>query len=224
MRRSAPVVDPRTMRRAACMNRFPPIPIGSGMRRRSSHPGWAERSALCMDSRFFTFKSALNRSADSMARTLPTTTAAFSLLPSWSNSIARFFAPTVRCSICDEDVASVRSNTALMGPNVWTCSPRWCTAVSNCASVTEASSISAMSGAGTSRVRSLSVIGTADSYGPLPRDRRLRDTGPPRRCATYAKCVEGRGCATGPCVAPLALAADGTALPIVGLCVAGNSL
>lgn len=143
---------------------------------------------------------------------------------SWSNSIARFFAPTVRCSICDEDVASVRSNTALMGPNVWTCSPRWCTAVSNCASVTEASSISAMSGAGTSRVRSLSVIGTADSYGPLPRDRRLRDTGPPRRCATYVKCVEGRGCATGPCVAPLALAADGTALPIVGLCVAGNSL
>lgn len=114
-----------------------------------------------MDSRFSTFKSALNRSADSMARTLPTTTAAFSLLPSWSNSIARFFAPTVRCSICDEDVASVRSNTALMGPNVWTCSPRWCTAVSNCASVTEASSISAMSGAGTSRVRSLSVIGTA---------------------------------------------------------------
>lgn len=68
-----------------------------------------------MDSRFSTFKSALNRSADSMARTLPTTTAAFSLLPSWSNSIARFFAPTVRCSICDEDVASVRSNTALMG-------------------------------------------------------------------------------------------------------------
>ena len=81
---------------------------------------------------------------------------------SWSNSIARFFAPTVRCSICDEDVASVRSNTALMGPNVWTYSPRWCAAVSsNCASATEASSISAMSGAGTSRVRSLSVIGTA---------------------------------------------------------------
>ncbi len=68
-----------------------------------------------MDSRFSTFKSALNRSADSMARTLPTTSAAFSLLPSWSNSIARLFAPTVRCSICDEDVASVRSNTALMG-------------------------------------------------------------------------------------------------------------
>ena len=152
-----------------------------------------------MDSRFSTFKSALNRSADSMARTLPTTTAAFSLLPSWSNSIARFFAPTVRCSICDEDVASVRSHTALMGPNVWTCSPRWCAAVSsNCASATEASSISAMSGAGTSRVRSLSVIGTADSCGPLLRDRRLRDTGPPRRCATYAKYVEGRGCAMRP--------------------------